>query len=117
MAVPSCSLVWPLYGHKPAWWLAVWSAVIGVAAAYRRRLIKDRERWGSAAEDEGAVWLAAAGQAVLTHLFDGTLWSSAQLREEVSGMLGFRQGYAESAHRWPWIRHRGGRGLAAGDEW
>lgn len=63
---------------------AVWgSAAARIAAVYRKRFIKDLERWGPADDGEGAAWLAAAEQAVLTHLSDGIPRTSAQLREEV----------------------------------
>jgi len=63
---------------------AVWgSAAARAAAAHRKRLIKDLERWGSVPQGQGAARLKAADQAVLERLADGVPRSSAQLREEV----------------------------------
>ncbi|MBD8042291.1 AlkZ family DNA glycosylase [Arthrobacter sp. Sa2BUA2] len=63
---------------------AVWgSAAARVAAAHRRRLVRDLERWGPAGEGHGAAWLAAAEDAVLECLADGVQRSSKQIREEV----------------------------------
>lgn len=68
---------------------AVWgSAAARIAAIYRKRFIRDLERWGPAGEGEGAAWLAAAETAVLKHLADGVPRSSAQLREEVPEVSG-----------------------------
>ncbi len=64
---------------------AVWgSAAARIAAVYRRRFVKDLERWGPAGTGEGESWLASAEQAVLDHLADGVPRSSRQLREEVA---------------------------------
>ncbi|WP_434739458.1 winged helix DNA-binding domain-containing protein [Micromonospora sp. SH-82] len=63
---------------------AAWgSASARVAAAHRRRLVKDLERWGPVSEGQGTAWLQAAEQAVLNHLADGVPRSSTRLREEV----------------------------------
>jgi len=63
---------------------AVWgSAAARVAAAYRRRLIRDLERWGPVGDERGAAWLAAVEEAVLACLADGVERSSKQVREEV----------------------------------
>jgi Winged helix DNA-binding domain len=63
---------------------AVWgSAAARVATAYRRRLVRDLERWGPADDGHGAAWLAAAEDAVLACLADGVRRSSKQIREEV----------------------------------
>lgn len=63
---------------------AVWgSAAARIATTYRKRFVKDLERWGPVEEGQGAAWLAAAERAVLDHLADGVPRSSAQLREEV----------------------------------
>lgn len=68
---------------------AVWgSAAARIAAIYRRRFIKDLERWGSVESGEGADWLARAEQAVLDHLADGVPRSSKQLRDEVAEVSG-----------------------------
>ncbi len=68
---------------------AVWgSAAARIAAIYRRRFIKDLERWGSVESGEGADWLARAEQAVLDHLADGVPRSSKQLRDEVAEVGG-----------------------------
>lgn len=68
---------------------AVWgSAAARIAAVYRKRFIKDLERWGPAEEGKGAAWLASAEQAVLRHLADGVPRSSKQLREEVAEVSG-----------------------------
>lgn len=69
---------------------AVWgSAAARVAAASRKRLIKDLERWGTVPQGEGAAWLQGAEHAVLDHLADGVPRSSKQLREEVPEVGGF----------------------------
>jgi hypothetical protein len=63
---------------------AVWgSAAARVAAAYRRRLVRDLERWGPVGDERGAAWLAAVEEAVLDCLADGVERSSKQVREEV----------------------------------
>jgi hypothetical protein len=63
---------------------AVWgSAAARIAAIFRKRFIKDLERWGPADGGQGAAWLANAEQAMLKHLADGVPRSSRQLREEV----------------------------------
>ncbi len=63
---------------------AAWgSASARIASAYRKRFIKDLERWGPVPEGEGADWLRAAEHAVLDHLADGVPRSSVLLREEV----------------------------------
>lgn len=68
---------------------AVWgSAAARIAEIYRKRLIKDLERWGPAAEGEGEAWLEVAEQAVLDHLADGRARTSSQLREEVPEVSG-----------------------------
>jgi len=68
---------------------AAWeSACARVAAAYRKRFIKDLERWGPVPEGEGAAWLKAAEHAVLDHLADGVPRSSTQLRQEVPQVSG-----------------------------
>lgn len=68
---------------------AVWgSAAARVAAAYRRRFVRDLERWGPAEDGEGAAWLTAAEAAVLRHLADGVPRSSKQLRAEVAEVDG-----------------------------
>ncbi|MEU4575234.1 winged helix DNA-binding domain-containing protein [Nonomuraea sp. NPDC023979] len=69
---------------------AVWgSASARVAAIHRNRLVRDLERWGPAAEGQGAAWLATAEKAVLAHLADGVPRSSKQVREEVPEVAGF----------------------------
>jgi hypothetical protein len=63
---------------------AVWgSAAARVAAAHRKRLVRDLERWGPAGDGRGAAWLATAEKAVLACLADGVQRSSKQVREEV----------------------------------
>ena len=63
---------------------AAWgSASARVAAAHRRRLVRDLERWGPAEDGQGEAWLAAAEAAVLACLADGTPRSSKQVREQV----------------------------------
>ncbi|WP_272878781.1 winged helix DNA-binding domain-containing protein [Rothia nasisuis] len=69
---------------------AVWgSAAARIAMVYRKRFIKDLQRWGSVPEGEGAARLASAERAVLGHLADGVARSSAQVREEVPEASGF----------------------------
>lgn len=69
---------------------AVWgSAAARVATAYRKRFVKDLERWGSVPQREGAATLAATERAVLDHLADGLARSSAQVRDEVPEASGF----------------------------
>jgi hypothetical protein len=69
---------------------AVWgSAAARVAAAYRKRFIRDLERWGSLPAGQGAAWLTVAERAVLERLADGVARSSTQLREEVPAVSGF----------------------------
>lgn len=68
---------------------AVWGSVAALAASvYRRRFIRDLERWGPARDGEGATWLAAAEKAVLDRLADGVPRSSTQLRNEVPEVSG-----------------------------
>ncbi|SDM06896.1 winged helix DNA-binding domain-containing protein [Nonomuraea jiangxiensis] len=68
---------------------AVWgSASARVAAAHRKRLVRDLQRWGPAAEGQGAAWLATAEEAVLAHLADGVPRSSKRVREEVPEAAG-----------------------------
>lgn len=68
---------------------AVWgSAAARVAAAYRKRLVRDLERWGPVGEGQGPDWLMTAETAVLAHLGDGVQRSSKQLREEVPEVTG-----------------------------
>ena len=63
---------------------AVWgSAAARIAGIYRKRFVKDLERWGPVGTGEGTAWLEAAEQAVLAHLDDGVTRTSAQLRAEV----------------------------------
>ncbi|MDF5757327.1 winged helix DNA-binding domain-containing protein [Spongiactinospora sp. TRM90649] len=78
---------------------AVWgSASARVAAAHRKRLVRDLQRWGPAAEGQGAAWLATAEEAVLAHLADGVPRSSKRVREEVPEAAGF----IEQAPDKPW---------------
>ncbi|PSK82248.1 winged helix DNA-binding protein [Murinocardiopsis flavida] len=68
---------------------AVWgSASARVAATHRKRLVKDLERWGPAADGQGAAWLAAAEEAVLARLADGVPRPSQRVREEVPEAAG-----------------------------
>jgi hypothetical protein len=63
---------------------AVWgSASARVAAAHRKRLVRDLERWGPADAGHGAAWLTAAENAVLACLADGRQRPSKRIREEV----------------------------------
>lgn len=68
---------------------AVWgSASARVAAAHRRRLVRDLERWGPADDGQGAAWLATAENAVLACLADGVPRPSKRIREEVPEAAG-----------------------------
>ncbi|TDD13954.1 winged helix DNA-binding domain-containing protein [Nonomuraea diastatica] len=68
---------------------AVWgSASARVAAAHRKRLVRDLQRWGPAAEGQEAAWLATAEEAVLACLADGVPRSSKRVREEVPEVAG-----------------------------
>lgn len=63
---------------------AVWgSASARAAAAHRKRLIKDLERWGPADDGHGDAWLTTAENAVLACLADGVPRPSRRIREEV----------------------------------
>ena len=62
---------------------ALASAAARTGASYRKRLVRDLERWGPVGAGQGVAFLQAAEDAVLAQLADGTEVSAKQLREQV----------------------------------
>lgn len=79
---------------------AVWgSAAARVAAAHRKRLVRDLERGGPAGDGNGAAWLATAEDAVLARLADGVPRSSKQIRQDVPEAGGVTEQAPEKSWR------------------